>query len=143
MDKKLVIALAVLILVAVAGAVLIALPPPTGNNGISKPFESERVRVSSPLPGATVPRTFTVTGEASAWYFEASFPLEVLDQNGTRVGVSYATAQGDWMTTDFVPFIGEITVNNYSGPATLVLHKDNASGLPEHDESVSFPIVVQ
>ena len=122
---------------------LIATPAPSENGTAAEPFTSENVNVSSPLPSSAVPSTFTVTGEARGWYFEASFPFEVLDQNGARVGVSYVTAQSDWMTADFVPFIGEISVGNYSGPAMLVLHKDNPSGLPEHDDSVSFPIIIQ
>lgn len=151
MDKKTVIALGVLLVVVIVGAVLVALPTPIGNgngngngNITSSPFTSENINISSPLPNTTVTRTIFVRGEArGTWYFEASFPLEVLDKNGNSVAVSYATAQGDWMTTELVPFEGTITVQNYSGPATLVLRKDNPSGLPEYDDSVSFPIIIQ
>ncbi|RJR12612.1 hypothetical protein C4585_03295 [Candidatus Parcubacteria bacterium] len=147
MDRKIVIALALLLVVVIAGGVLIALPTPTGNgngNIPSRPFTSENINVSSPLPNASVAKTIIVRGEArGTWYFEASFPLEVLDKDGNSIAMSYATAQGEWMTTEFVPFEGEILVQNYSGPATLVLHKDNPSGLPEHDDSVSLPIVIQ
>ena len=64
-------------------------------------------------------------------------------REGNRVGLGIAQAVGEWMTTDFVPFNAPVIVENYTGPATLVLVKDNASGLPEFDDSVSFPIIIE
>lgn len=98
-----------------------------------------------PFPGAVTGKEFSVIGKARGnWYFEASFPLEVIDQNGNTLVKSYATAQGEWMTNEFVPFKGEIKIlDSYIGPATLVLHKDNASGEPQLDASISFPIVIE
>ncbi|HCM43343.1 MAG: hypothetical protein UY39_C0028G0008 [Candidatus Kaiserbacteria bacterium GW2011_GWC2_49_12] len=146
MDKKLVVALVILFFVILAGAVLLAWPTPikNGNDFVEPPFISANVTVSSPAPDSTVPSSFTLIGRARGnWYFEASFPVEVQDANGNVVGQGLATAEGEWMTTEFVPFSAPVTIENYSGPATLVLIKDNPSGLPEHDDSVSFPITVQ
>lgn len=107
-------------------------------------FTSDKVKILSPLPGATVAKDFLVTGEArGTWYFEASFPIQVQDVGNDTVGRGIAQAKSDWMTTSFVPFQADVTVRNFSGPATLVLLKDNPSGLPENDDSVSIPIVVQ
>jgi hypothetical protein len=91
------------------------------------------MKVASPL---------TVTGEARGnWYFEASFPVKLLDANGNEIVVSYAQAQGEWMTEDFVPFMSTLTFAAPSTPTgTLVLQKDNPSGLPENDNSVSVPV---
>ena len=70
--------------------------------------------------------------------------IDVLDKDGKILVQTFATAQGEWMTNDFVPFKGEVKVpESYIGPATLILRKDNASGLPEHDASVSFPFVIE
>ncbi len=85
----------------------------------------------------------TITGQArGTWYFEASFPVKILDANGIELGVSPAQAQGDWMTEDFVPF--SVTIN-FSNPSTptgfLVFEKDNPSGLSEHDKSYKLPVV--
>jgi len=116
-------------------------PPPAP---APAPFTSENVNVSFPLPNATVPKTFTVIGEArGTWYFEASFPVQVRDPQNNLVGQGIAQAGADWMTTQFVPFSAPVTVSGYSGPADLVLIKDNPSGLPEHDDAVFFPIVIQ
>lgn len=102
------------------------------------------IRVELPFPGAVVGKSFKVIGEARAWYFEGSFPIEVLDAGGAQLAIGIAQAQGDWMTTELVPFEADIIIpDTYIGPATLVLHKDNPSGLPEHDASAGFEITVE
>jgi len=148
MNLRITIALVVLFVVVIIGAVLIATPTPiSGPNGDTQKedrFTSENVKVSSPRPDATVSKTFTVTGEArGTWYFEASFPIFVIDANGSKVGQGIAQAVENWMTENFVPFTAQVTIENYSGPATLVFLKDNPSGLPENDDSVSFSVTVQ
>ncbi len=120
-------------------------PNPSGENtGPLTPAELEaRVAVDSIVSGATVPQTFTLTGSAPGpWYFEASFPVEVRSATGTLLTTVVATAQEEWMTVDNVPFAATVVVQNYTGPATLVLVRDNPSGLPEHDASVSIPIII-
>jgi hypothetical protein len=106
---------------------------------------ADNIVVDLPFPGAVTGKSFTVKGRArGTWYFEASFPVEVLDKNGKRLTIIPAQAQGEWMTTEFVPFSVAVSVpSTYIGPATLVLHKDNPSGLPQNDASISFPITIE
>ena len=103
------------------------------------------ITVETPYSGAVTGKEFTVTGKArGTWYFEASFPLQILDKNGKVLVAIPAQAQSDWMTENFVPFKATIKVpSTYIGPATLVLRKDNPSGLPEHEASISFPITIE
>lgn len=103
------------------------------------------ITVQSPTPGAVTGKNFSVIGKArGGWFFEASFPVELRDKNGKLLATAIAKAQGDWMTSNFVPFKADINVPaTYIGAATLVLQKDNASGLPENDASISFPITVE
>jgi hypothetical protein len=85
---------------------------------------------------------YEVTGEAKLWYFEASFPVKLLDSAGKEIRVGYGQAQGDWMTTEFVPFKVTWTIQGEPTTATgtLVLQKDNPSDLRELDESVQIPV---
>lgn len=104
--------------------------------------KADMIVVDSPAAGAFVQSPLTVTGKArGVWYFEASFPVQVLDGNGNVLASGPAQAQGEWMTEDFVPF--KITLN-FAAPGTaggtLVLKKDNPSGLPEHDDELRLPI---
>lgn len=101
--------------------------------------------VDTPFPGSVTGKAFSVVGKArGTWFFEASFPIELVDQNGTRLTIAVAQAEGEWMTTEFVPFKADITVPaSFTGPATLIMRKDNPSGLAEYDASISFPITVE
>lgn len=122
--------------ILVLGYLLLFVPAPTVLGTL--------ITVSEPVSGAIVSNDFYVRGEARGpWYFEASFPIEVRSDSGRVVGHGIAQAQGDWMTKDFVPFSAEVHIAGYAGPATLILRKDNPSGLPEHDDSISIPVVVR
>lgn len=114
-------------------------------SGPITPAELEgRVVIDAPKSGANVPKDFTVTGKAPGpWYFEASFPIQVKSATGTVIATGIATALTEWMTPEDVAFKADISVESYAGPATLVLIRDNASGLPEHDASVEIPITIQ
>lgn len=106
---------------------------------------SDLIKVELPYPGAVVGKNFSVIGTArGTWFFEASFPVEVLDKNGNSLYKGISQAQSDWMTENFVPFRADIKIpENYMGLGTLVLKKDNPSGLPAHDASISFPITIE
>lgn len=103
---------------------------------------NDRISVTSPAPDALVRSPLTVTGQArGTWYFEASFPVRLLDAAGTVIAQTAAQAQGDWMTTDFVPFAATVT---FAQPSTatgfLELQKDNPSGDPATAESIRIPV---
>ena len=105
---------------------------------------SDRVMVTSPEKGDHVEHSFTVAGLAPGpWFFEAQFPVMVRAADGSVAGRAIATAQGEWMTEKQVTFTASMQIDaTYNGKATLVLLKDNPSGLPEHDDAVEIPIVV-
>lgn len=116
-----------------------------GNGGpqsSSSSMMSADITVAQPQPNTQVSSPLTVTGAArGTWYFEASFPVRLLDGNGNEIAVVPAQAQGDWMTTDFVPFIATLTFSPPStATGTLVLEKDNPSGEPQNAASVSIPV---
>ncbi len=104
--------------------------------------QNDSVHVTAPLPESVVKSPLTVTGEARGmWYFEASFPVTVRDENDQVLGTGVAQAQGEWMTTEFVPFQTTVSFSTPSTPTGfLMLHKDNPSGLPENDAEVRIPI---
>ena len=104
-----------------------------------------RVVVTAPKSGQAVGQTFAISGEAPGnWYFEASFPIQVRDADNNKMGQAIAQAQSDWMTSAQVPFKASMTLDTvYHGPATLVLLRDNPSGMPENDDSLEVPIVIQ
>jgi hypothetical protein len=108
----------------------------------SAPLTDDTIHVTAPVADAVIARPLVVEGEArGSWYFEASFPVILLDGNGEELAKGPAQATGDWMTDEFVPF--SLTLS-YEAPTTdtgvLVLMKDNPSGLPENDRSLKIPV---
>ena len=68
------------------------------------------IRVDSPRPNAVIQSPLQIQGEArGTWFFEADFPIELLDAEGQVIGMAIATAQGEWMTEEFVPFTASLT----------------------------------
>lgn len=100
--------------------------------------------IVEPPAGQTVSSPLNLFGQAvGGWYFEASFPVELVDGQGSTIARSYVQAQSDWQTVSLVPFRGEL---NYQLAATttgkLIFKKDNPSGLPENDQSFTVPVVI-
>jgi len=90
---------------------------------------------------------FTVTGFAKGnWFFEASFPIVVVDWDGRIIGQGIATAKDEWMTEKFVPFEGTITFEKPTGAeerlrrGAVIFRRDNPSDLPENDAALEIPV---
>jgi hypothetical protein len=84
-----------------------------------------------------------ITGEVrGSWSFEATFPVILTNWDGLIIGESYATIEGDWMTSNFVPFKADIAFSkpDFDSRGYLILKKSNPSGLPGSEDSVEIPI---
>ncbi len=102
--------------------------------------------LKSPKPNSTVTNPLKIEGMARGyWFFEGSFPITITNWNGLIIGEGFATAEGDLMTEEFVPFKATINYNldpeTYAKIGTLILKKDNPSDLPENDDALEIPIV--
>lgn len=110
--------------------------------------KTDLIRLDSPRPGGIITSPLTITGQArGTWFFEASFPVILTDWDGKIIAQGIAQAKGDWMTTDFVPFEAALTFSidpqAYSNKGTLILKKDNPSGLPQNDDALEIPVLLQ
>jgi hypothetical protein len=64
--------------------------------------------------------------------------------DGELLATVIAQAQGEWMTTELVPFSTYMVApSTVHGLHMLILKKDNPSGLPEHDASIEIPVVIK
>jgi hypothetical protein len=116
--------------------------PKSGVQATAAAAKAGLIRVREPEWRASVQSPLRIAGEARGyWFFEAAFPLKLLDAHGEPIAHSYAQAQGEWMTEDFVPFVAELPFAAPTTPTgTLVLEKQNASGLPEHADELRIPV---
>lgn len=104
--------------------------------------KTDLIHLTNPLPNQTIKSPLVVTGEARGpWYFEASFPVKLYDENNNLIAQAIAQAQGNWMTEDFVPFKAVLNFDIYTSTSgVLVLKKDNPSGLPANDDELQIPV---
>lgn len=109
------------------------------------------IKINTPRPNQEITSPLEISGQARGyWFFEASFPIKLYDQNNNLISSTVAQAQSDgstssppgWMTEDFVEFKAEL---KFETPKTergvLVLEKDNPSGLPENYDELRVPII--
>jgi len=138
--KKIILILSTLIIIlGIAKSILLILPKTINKNIIYKDKIilynfTENQEITSPL---------IIKGRArGTWFFEASFPIILTNWDGLIIAQGYATAQDDWMTEDFIDFIAELEFEkpNIYNRGSLILKKDNPSGLPEHDDALEIPI---
>ncbi len=105
-------------------------------------LRSDDPYVLEPYSAQVVTSPLKVKAQApGTWFFEASLPVVLLDENKIILGTGVGTAEGDWMTTDFVPFHAEIAFK--PGAATkgwVVIKKSNPSGLPQNERSFEIPV---
>jgi hypothetical protein len=132
--------LGLFVFIVIAGVILLLTPAPAKD---TIPSLSDLIVVDAPTENATLSSPISVTGKARGyWYFEASFPIELKNQSGAVIAQGVAQAQGDWMTEDFVPFSASVIFPPQlaGSSGTLVLKKDNPSGEPSNDQSISIPV---
>lgn len=106
-------------------------------------YQNDLIKLASPAVAETISSPLIVSGQARGnWFFEASFPVILTDWDGKIIAQGIAQAQGDWMTTDFVPFKATLTFDtpSYGVRGSLILKKDNPSGLPQNDDALEIPV---
>jgi hypothetical protein len=105
--------------------------------------KTDLIRLDNPRPNQEISSPLKISGEArGSWFFEGSFPVVLTNQDGQTIAEGIATAEGEWMTAEFVPFSVDLnfTMPDNSKQGTLILKKDNPSGLPENDDALEIPV---
>lgn len=98
---------------------------------------NDRIVNSFPQPDTLIQSPLSIEGEARGnWYFEASFPVKIVDATGSIVAQGVAHALENWMTTEFVPYQVTLTFTppSSSDTGTLILTRDDPSGVRTPEE---------
>jgi len=105
--------------------------------------KSDLIVIETPKPGQVISSPIIIKGKARGnWYFEASFPARLVDANGKVLGIMPIQATGEWMTTEFVPFTATMNFSiSSTKTGTLILQKDNPSGLAVNDDELRIPVI--
>lgn len=107
--------------------------------------KEDLIIIESPRPYGEISSPIVVEGRARGnWFFEASFPVKVIDQSGNVLGVMPVMTAEEWMTTDFVSFRAEVPfVGSDTKEGFVIFEKDNPSGLPEYADELRVPVIFQ
>jgi hypothetical protein len=103
---------------------------------------SDFIIVDSPQPDQIITSPLLIEGQArGTWFFEASFPIRLLDAEGNIITEHYAQTEEEWMTEEFISFSSLL---EFEAPAadsgTLILIKDNPSDIREYDAQLEIPV---
>ncbi len=107
--------------------------------------KEDLIVVNFPKRDTAISSPITISGKARGyWFFEASFPISIVNWDGLIIGEGIATAEGEWMTEEFVPFTATVSFDLPDDTpyrrGALILQKDNPSGLPENDNALEIPV---
>ena len=105
----------------------------------------EFISIEVPTPGVVIESPLLINGRArGTWFFEGDFPVVLEDVEGHELSRSFVTAQGAWMTKEFVPFTGTLSFTNPVKDlrGRLIFRKDNPTDRPELDDSTAIPVIV-
>jgi hypothetical protein len=136
------IGLAVIIVVLLG--VLVFVKPANGPTVAGDAISSDgNLAVKLPAQNQVIASPVAIEGTVTngGWFFEGSFPITVMDSNGTVLGQGTAQALSDWMSADAVPFSASIVFTApTTATGTIVFMNDNPSGMPENQRSLSLSV---
>ena len=116
------------------------------SNQSSTTTEESSMQISYPKENQEVTSPIKISGKAQGnWFFEAIFPIKLVDSGGNIISTGQAQAIGDWATSSFVDFSSEITYDNATstGRAVLIFKNDNPSGDPARDKYFYLPVILK
>ncbi len=127
-------------------------PAPTIPLDVQKEIDKKAdiIKVASPAGMSVVTSPLQLSGQArGGWFFEAVAPVSLVNWDGLIIADGYVTAQGEWMTPEFVPFTGSLEFTSpykagdpdFMKRGAIIFKKDNPSGLPENDDALEIPIL--
>ena len=103
----------------------------------------DQPQVITPVANSIIRSPLTIKGRLpSSWMFEGVFPIKLLDSKSNLIlqGQGREVIPGSWQSDAFIEFTAVLTFKTNDTKGFLVLVKDNPSGLPENDASLTIPI---
>lgn len=140
-NKLILLGCGVIVIAAGAAVYFYRYRPPEGYS--QKTDVSDLIHPMSPKSNEVIRSPLRITGEARGyWFFEASFPVKLLDADGKQLAAVPAQAKSEWMTEDFVPYEAVLEfVPPVSNRGFLVLKNDNPSDIRENDRELWIPVL--
>jgi len=149
MTKKIIIFTTLFLAVLVVSALIFdwgrkdVLAPTSDQNATTT---SDMPAVFYPLDGQTVTSPIQISGKVPGnWFFEGSFPIQLLDSNGDVIATTIAKTSSDWATTSIIDFSAtlEYPKATTTDRGIIVLKNDNPSGDPKLDKKEFIRVILK
>jgi hypothetical protein len=105
---------------------------------------SNMIQVYNPFAGAVIVPGVSIVGKARGnWFFEASAPVSIVNEKNEVLVTFPMTAQGEWMTTNLVPFLATVPQFDTKGAqsGSIIFRNDNPGGEEEgRNYAFSLPV---
>ncbi|MFH0905160.1 MAG: Gmad2 immunoglobulin-like domain-containing protein [bacterium] len=105
---------------------------------------SDEIAIEQPAANTLIGTPLAIVGKArGSWFFEGVFPVKLVDADGKTIAQGFVQSQGNWMTDDWVDFMGTLqfpTNNIQTAKGKLIFMNDNPSGLPANAKNFEWPI---
>ncbi len=147
--KKFIIIIVVLLVFAIISAFIFD----WGRNGAITPMPDQNMAATSDMPiiyfphdGETVTSPIQISGKVSGnWFFEGSFPVQLLDSNGNVIASTTASSPEDWATTNKIDFYATLFYPKatITDRGLLILKNDNPSGDPARDKKYFIQVILK
>jgi Immunoglobulin-like domain of bacterial spore germination len=102
--------------------------------------------IFSPKNDETVTSPIQISGKVSGnWFFEGSFPIELLDSNGDVIASATASSPEDWATTSMIDFSATLIYPKATTTdrGLIILKNDNPSGDPARDKKEFIQVILK
>jgi len=122
------------------GSYVSRIPP---NCDFNKCPKEDLIVVENPKAEEEINSPLFISGKARGyWFFEGSFPIELVDENNNLISSTIAQAKEEWMTEEFVPFEAYLNFSNHkTRKGFLIFKKDNPTGMKEYNDELRMPIL--
>lgn len=98
--------------------------------------------IDTPKPFQKVQNPIYIKGKAKGFFFfEATFPVRIEDENGNIVKEFYIMTKENWMSEDFVSFETNLYIDDLKiKRCFIIFEKANPSGLKENKFEIKIPV---
>ncbi|MBD3362258.1 hypothetical protein GF362_00890 [Candidatus Dojkabacteria bacterium] len=117
---------------------------PTVDDSLDTSEKGTPYKLITPFSNDSVSCPFEVKGEIPGyWFFEASFPVGINDQQGNELMRVSAHTDEEWMTDEFVDFEATIDCTfKTKQKVVMTLYKSNVSDKRELDDKIEIPLTI-
>lgn len=107
---------------------------------------SDEITVNFPTDNQAVTSPIQIKGKVVGnWFFEGSFPVELLNSNGEVIATATASTPEDWATTSVIDFSATLVYPKATSTdrGLIILKNDNPSGDPSRDKKDFIPVILK